>query len=128
MKAVRASRSAAGFTLVEIMIVVAIIGLLASIAIASYTNARGTTQANACINNMHQIDGAVTEWALENGKKTGDPAPSLTADLTPYIKLDANGNIPTCPVGGTYDMGQVGTVPQVTCSVGSSVEPPHTIQ
>ena len=110
------------------MIVVAIIGLLASIAIASYTNARGTTQANACINNMHQIDGAVTEWALENGKKTGDPAPSLVTDLSPYIKPDANGNMPGCPVGGTYIMSTVGAVPQVTCSLGSSVNPPHTLR
>ncbi len=64
------------FTLVEILIVVGIIGLLASIAIANFITARATSQANACINNMHQLDGAVTEWALEHGKKTGDPAPA----------------------------------------------------
>ena len=65
-----------GFTLVEIMIVVAIIGLLAAIAIASFAYVRATAQANACINNMHQIDGAVTEWALEKGKRAGDLVPA----------------------------------------------------
>ena len=126
-RTIKVSRSAA-FTLVEIMIVVAIIGLLAAIAIANFMNARATSQANACINNMHQIDGAVTEWALEKGKKTGDPAPSLITDLTPYIKLNSSGSIPSCPAGGDYIMGTVGAIPQITCSLGSSVNPPHILQ
>jgi prepilin-type N-terminal cleavage/methylation domain-containing protein len=126
-RTIKASRSAA-FTLVEIMIVVAIIGLLAAIAIANFMNARATSQANACINNMHQIDSAVTEWALEKGKKTGDPAPSLITDLTPYIKLNSSGSIPSCPAGGSYIMGTVGNIPQITCSLGSSVNPPHVLQ
>jgi prepilin-type N-terminal cleavage/methylation domain-containing protein len=117
----------AAFTLVEIMIVVAIIGLLAAIAIPNFMNARATSQANACINNMHQIDGAVTEWALENGKKTGDPAPSLTADLTPYLKLNSSSSIPSCPAGGSYIMNTVGAIPQVTCSLNTTVDPPHVL-
>ena len=127
LKGVKASLLT-GFTLVEIMVVVAIVGLLATVAFASYSKARRTTQANACINNMHQLDGAVTEWALESGKKTGDPAPDLTTDLKPYIKLDSNGNIPSCPAGGTYTMNLVGVIPQVTCSLGGSVNPPHILQ
>ena len=118
----------AAFTLVEIMIVVAIIGLLAAIAIASFTRARATSQANACINNMHQIDGAVTEWALEKGKKTGDPAPSLVTDLTPYIRMNSSGSIPNCPAGGSYTMSTVGNIPQITCSLSTSVDPPHILQ
>ena len=125
-RTIKASRSAA-FTLVEIMIVVAIIGLLAAIAIPNLVRARSTSQANACINNMHQIDGAVTEWALEKGKKTGDPAPSLTADLTPYLKLNSSSSIPSCPAGGSYIMGTIGAIPQITCSLSTTVDPPHVL-
>ncbi|MGO9587159.1 MAG: competence type IV pilus major pilin ComGC [Limisphaerales bacterium] len=118
----------AAFTLVEIMIVVAIIGLLAAIAIPNLVKARSTSQANACINNMHQIDGAVTEWALEKGKKTGDPAPSLTSDLTPYLRLNSSSSIPSCPAGGSYIMNTVGAIPQITCTLSTTVDPPHILQ
>ena len=65
-----------GFTLVEIMIVVAIIGLLASIAIPNFVKARTTAQMNACISNLRQIDGAIQLWAAET--KQGE-----TATVTP---------------------------------------------
>ena len=126
MKTTKTNRKG-GFTLVEIMIVVAIIGLLAAIAIPNFVKARATSQQNACINNLRQIDAAENQWALELGKTTGSPQPSLTTDLTPYIKLNANNSVPGCPAGGTYNPAAVGNVPQVTCTLSSLGTAPHKL-
>ena len=83
-----------GFTLVEIMIVVAIIGLLATIAIPNFAKARQTARKNACISNLRQIDGAIQQWALDLKRDEGQPV--TYSDIKSYLKNDV-----TCPAGGT---------------------------
>ena len=112
---IKTSRKA-GFTLVEIMIVVAIIGLLAAIAIPNFVKARSTSQMNACINNLRQIDSAKQQWALEKGKQTTDTP--VDTDIAPYIgRAGTAASLPVCPVdpaktfASSYTINACGTAP-----------------
>jgi prepilin-type N-terminal cleavage/methylation domain-containing protein len=115
---IKFSRMAA-FTLVEIMIVVAIIGLLAGIAIPNFIKARENARKSACINNLRLIDASIQQWALENNKNTTDPV--ALDSLTQYLNRGGTGAINStapggvrCPSGGSYTATTVDTKP--TCS------------
>jgi len=109
-----------GFTLVEIMIVVLIIGILLAIAVPNFIRARETSRTKSCVANLKQIDAATEQWAMDNKKTNGDTVPlgTLTnGGLTGYLKSN-----PPCPSGGTYsDPVTVGTAP--TCTIGA----PHIL-
>ena len=83
-----------GFTLIEIMIVVAIIGLLASIAVPNFTKARNMARQKACISNLQAIDGAMETWATDMNKAEGQPV--TYSDIRTFLKT-----APVCPSGGT---------------------------
>ncbi|HTY86906.1 MAG TPA: hypothetical protein VMB80_05525 [Candidatus Acidoferrum sp.] len=93
------------------------LGIFVAITFPNFIKARSTSAANACINNLRQIDAAAQEFALENRKTNGE-AISYPTDLTPYIKLNSQGKIPPCPQGGIYSVKQVGDTP--TCSLGTN--------
>ena len=93
-----------GFTLVEIMIVVAIIGLLAAIAIPNFVKARENAQLNSIFNNLRILEGAKDQWALENKKGTGD-AVAAVSTVSDYLK---GGTIKTV-VGETYQPDPIGS-------------------
>ena len=84
-----------GFTLIEIMIVVAIIGILAAIAIPNFVRARLQAQRTTCISNLQQLDGAKQTWALEN-KASPSTVPVL-ANIKPYMGRGTAGTAPSCP-------------------------------
>jgi hypothetical protein len=91
--------------------------------------ARATSQANACINNLRQMEGAVNQFALEMGKKTGDAW--IFNDISAYIKMNTSpawdGSLfPQCPAGGIYTVvNPIGVEPMIACSLGNTVTPGH---
>ena len=109
-------RKSKGFTLVEIMIVVLIIGILLAIAVPNFIKARESSRTRTCIANLRQIEAAKEQWAMENKKGSADVP--VQGDLNPdYMKswptCPSNGNVyvigaisanPTCPTGGTHTL------------------------
>jgi prepilin-type N-terminal cleavage/methylation domain-containing protein len=102
-----------GFTLVEIMIVVLIIGILLAIAVPNFIKARESSRTKACVANLKQIDSAKEQWAMDNKKNTGDtPAQADLEGAAGYIKT-----FPECPSGGTYTIAGIGVDP--SCDGGA---------
>ncbi len=99
------NRRKKGFTLVEIMIVVLIIGILLAIAVPNFIKARETSRTKSCQSNLRQIDAAKEQWAMDT--KAADGAAVGFGDIVPdYIRT-----VPECPSGGTYTENNVGTPP-----------------
>ena len=92
MKSISSCRGA--FTLVEIMIVVAIIALLASIAIPNFAQSREAARRSACIVNLQQIEGAIQRWSMETQKDEGQAV--TYSNIRNYLKRSV-----VCPSGGT---------------------------
>ncbi len=115
----------AGFTLVEIMIVVAIIGLLAAIAIPNFVRARTTAQTNACINNLRQIDGAKQQWALEN--KANSTAAPVGTDIQPYMGRGSAGGLPSCPADSTSQFASSYTINNVSTPPACLISPTNHV-
>lgn len=123
----RNNKSPSGFTLIEIMIVVAIIGLLAAIAIPNFNRANNMARMNACISNLRYIDSAKQQWALEQRKLDGDIPQA--SDLQPYLGRTAAGELPVCPADAarsfatSYQANCVGQKPVCLIIPGTHVLP-----
>ena len=99
-----------GFTLVEIMIVVAIIGIIIAIAIPGFLRAREVSRSRACQENLAKTEGAKEQYALENNVPyTTTPTWADLIGITLYMKRQ-----PSCPAGGTYTLNNLSLEP--TCS------------
>ena len=108
------------------IVIVLVIGLLVVIAIPNPIGPSRSSRewkGNECVNNLRQIDAAKNEWAWENGKTKG--VVCTESDIKSYIKLDAKGNLPKCPLGGTYTIGKIGESP--TCSLAKNYSPYHKL-
>jgi hypothetical protein len=121
------------FLLLNFIIAGAIVLLFALLAIPNFVRDPWTSPANACINNLRKLEGVKTQWALEHDANSNDVVsindikPYIERERNnPFIKLDAKGNLPKCPSGGTYTIGKFGQC--ATCSLGTNINPPHILR
>lgn len=107
---------AKGYTFVEIMVVVGVMGLLVAIAAFNYMIARKNAQGDLCSSNLYKIHAAKQQWGFENN--AADTAEPEMEEILPYLSVQEDKEI-TCPSGGTYTMMPLKSPP--VCSLGDSV-------
>lgn len=106
------------FTLVEIMIVMAIIGIILAISLPAFLRAREVSRARGCQENLAKISGAVSQYAIEHKLSNGDTV-TITTDLIMDVGTGYLKSMPVCQSGGTYeDELTVDGTP--TCSIGEN--------
>ena len=111
MKILRFQARRRGFTLLEILIVVAVLGILVGMAFPNFLKSRTNAQKQICIENLSQIESAKQIWGVENGRTDGDePGDTDLFGLTSYMKRR-----PNCPAGGDYDLTSIGV--NATCTI-----------
>jgi prepilin-type N-terminal cleavage/methylation domain-containing protein len=109
-----------GFTLIEIMMVIMIIGLLLAVAVPQWIRARELSRFRTCVSNLRTINHSKEQFAMETNLNNG--APCAMADIWPaYIKTTAP---PSCPSGGNYTIGNIGEDPTCSYQIGTY---PHVL-
>jgi prepilin-type N-terminal cleavage/methylation domain-containing protein len=109
-----AKKSRRGFTLVEVMISVLIIGILLSIAAPNLVKARESSRAKSCVANLAKIEGAKEMWAMDTrARPNASPSMTVLVGPTAYLK-----NTPECPSNGGYMIGDLTTRPR--CTIGTN--------
>jgi len=101
-----------GFTIIEIMVVVVLVGLLLGMAVPNYLKSRKESRKQTCIANLWSLNEAVKQWVLENNIVVGASIAGNEDAIYDYLRRKRA----TCPDAGTYTFGIVGVEPQVECS------------